>query len=271
MAKKKVLITVKTYPVVSIKYRELVCTAGFLEDGSMIRLYPVPFRKLPYEKWYQKFDWIELDIVRNTTDFRPESYRPTNPMEIKIVDSIPARGHWEARRKIVLGNVYNNFEVLLTACKDKQKKTSLAVFKPTQIKDFTFEPTEREWNADQKAVMQQLNLFEKVKEGQQLIKKLPYIFRYKFTDITGKVREIMIEDWEVGALFWKMVKKYKGNEARAIEDVKKKFLDDLARKKDLYFFVGTSLEFQAKNAPNPFLIIGVFYPPVKNQLELPGV
>jgi hypothetical protein len=36
MAKTKVLITVKTYPTISGKYDELVCTAGFLEDGSSI-------------------------------------------------------------------------------------------------------------------------------------------------------------------------------------------------------------------------------------------
>ncbi len=45
MALTKVLITVKTYPTLSAKYDELVCTAGFREDGTWIRLYPVPFRK----------------------------------------------------------------------------------------------------------------------------------------------------------------------------------------------------------------------------------
>jgi len=33
MALTKVLITVKTYPAISKKYKELVCTAGFREDG----------------------------------------------------------------------------------------------------------------------------------------------------------------------------------------------------------------------------------------------
>lgn len=42
--KKKVLITVKTYPHPSATYQELVCTAGVLGDGSFIRLYPVDFR-----------------------------------------------------------------------------------------------------------------------------------------------------------------------------------------------------------------------------------
>lgn len=43
----KVLVTVKTYPTISVKYDELVCTAGFREDGSWIRIYPIPFLKRP--------------------------------------------------------------------------------------------------------------------------------------------------------------------------------------------------------------------------------
>ena len=43
MALAKVLITVKTYPTLSTKYEELVCTAGFREDGTWIRIYPVQF------------------------------------------------------------------------------------------------------------------------------------------------------------------------------------------------------------------------------------
>lgn len=45
MALTKVLITVKTYPNLSTKYEELVCTAGFREDGTWIRIYPVQFRQ----------------------------------------------------------------------------------------------------------------------------------------------------------------------------------------------------------------------------------
>ena len=66
MERKKVLVTVKTYPTLSLKYDELVCTAGFLEDGSWIRLYPVPFRKLDTQ--YKKWQWIELDVVKNDED-----------------------------------------------------------------------------------------------------------------------------------------------------------------------------------------------------------
>jgi hypothetical protein len=34
MPNTKILITVKTYPTLSEKYDELVCTAGFKEDGT---------------------------------------------------------------------------------------------------------------------------------------------------------------------------------------------------------------------------------------------
>lgn len=52
--------------------------AGIQEDGSWIRLYPIPFRMLEEEKKYEKFSWIEIDVERNSGDFRPESYRPIN-------------------------------------------------------------------------------------------------------------------------------------------------------------------------------------------------
>ena len=58
MAKMRVLIAVKTYPTISKKYEELVCTAGFRQDGSWIPIYPVQFRKKAYSEQYAKYDWI---------------------------------------------------------------------------------------------------------------------------------------------------------------------------------------------------------------------
>ena len=50
MARERVLITVKTYPTLSRKYGETVCTAGVRADGSWMRIYPVPFRRLEEEE-----------------------------------------------------------------------------------------------------------------------------------------------------------------------------------------------------------------------------
>ena len=63
MAKDRILITVKTYPTLSRKYGETVCTAGVRPDGSWVRIYPVPFRRLGEAEKYKKFDWIECSLV----------------------------------------------------------------------------------------------------------------------------------------------------------------------------------------------------------------
>lgn len=109
----RVLIAVKTYPTLSEKYDELVCTAGFLEDGTWIRIYPIPFRKLSYDKRYSKWQWIELDLVKNTSDFRKESFRPANiDNEIKIVGEIDTKNGWAQRKSIVLKHVRYNMAEL---------------------------------------------------------------------------------------------------------------------------------------------------------------
>jgi hypothetical protein len=73
----KVLITVKTHPIPSSKYDELVCTAGVTEAGDFVRLYPINFRDLSYSQQYKKYQWLEVDATKHTgRDSRKESYRP---------------------------------------------------------------------------------------------------------------------------------------------------------------------------------------------------
>ena len=70
---------------------------------------------------------------------------------------------------------------------------------------------------------------------------------------------MMIEDLEIGALYWNSLKRHEGNESKACADVKKKYFEDFAKTKDLYLFLGTTREFHLI-APNPFVIIGTFHP-----------
>lgn len=267
MALTKVLITVKTYPTLSAKYEELVCTAGFREDGTMIRIYPVQFRKKSYGEQYKKYDWIEVDLEKNTRDFRPESYRPkSQDTEIKIVGHIGTENNWEERKKICLNKIYCNIQDLISEAKNRDICTSLAVFKPTEILDFTAESTEREWDKDKLAQLNQLNLFESNREGKfEVVKKLPYKFKFAFRDNQDNECHMMIEDWETGQLYWNCLARHNGDEQKAIADVRKKYLDDFARTKDLYFFLGTTQAHHFKSK-NPFIIIGTFHP----KLELQG-
>jgi len=270
MAKMKVLIAVKTYPTISKKYDELVCTAGFLEDGSWIRIYPIQFRKKAYSEQYSKYDWIEVDL-KKSNDFRPESFRPvSHDTPIEKVGEIKSDGDtWEGRRKIVLKNVYTNLTKLIAEAKDRKKCTSLAVFKPSAILDFTYEEEKiREWTDDKLAQFKQLNLFEQDRNNNfKVVRKLPYKFSYKFRDDEGTESKLMIEDWETGQLFWNCLKRHDGNEKKACEDVRKKYFDDFAKTKDLHFFLGTTMVHHFTGR-NPFLIIGTFHPKLITQFKL---
>lgn len=269
MALTKVLITVKTYPTLSAKYDELVCTAGFREDGTWIRLYPVPFRKKSYNEQYKKYDWIEVDLVKNTRDFRPESFRPHSlDPEIKVVEHIDTTNNWEERKKICLGKIYYNLTELIAEAKNKDIGTSLAVFKPTEIIDFYAESVERNWDKDKLDKLNQLNLFEPEKEGKfDVVRKLPYRFKFHFKDNQGTESHMMIEDWETGQLYWNCLDRHNGDEQKAIDDVRKKYFDDFAQTKDLHFFLGTTQQFH-NVAPNPFIIIGTFHPKIEVQGKL---
>ena len=266
----KVLITVKTYPLPSSKYEELVCTAGLLPDGKWIRIYPIPFRSLPYGKRFAKFQWIELNLMRNSIkDFRPESYRPVGDAanSIKLLEhwDTKTKGNWEKRKEIIFEETFTSFNDLLKLAYGNEKK-SLATIKPLEIIDFEIEEDERDWKQQWQSLYEQYNLFDMDKDGQNILKdkllKVPYKYFYKFiTKGDEKPRRMMIEDWEIGALYWNSLKSVEGDEVVANELVKKRYFEEFLRDKDLYLFVGTTLQYHRRKAPNPFVIIGVFYPP----------
>ncbi len=78
---------------------------------------------------------------------------------------------------------------------------------------------------------------------------------------------MMIEDWEIGALFWNCLRQSDGNEIRANQLVRNKYFDTFTTKNDLYFFLGTTQKYHNRSR-NPFTIVGVFYPPKDDQFSL---
>jgi hypothetical protein len=274
MARKRIFITVKTYPTISKKYAELVCTAGILEDGSWIRIYPLPFRRLEIDQKFKKYSWVEVNVERNEKDLRPETYRVLDWDSIKIEAPIK---NWNMRRQIIFNNkkAYTSLDEIIVLAKDKNSKTSLALFKPAKVFDFVWEETERDWSHDKleslEAEAQMLSLFqtpEEVKNEFRVVPKVPYKFSYRFSDDSGKESKMMIEDWEIGMLYFNCLKRANGSEEKALLQVKQKYFDEFLSK-DLYFFLGTTKKFH-NIAPNPFIIIGVFYPPKNDTPDLFG-
>ncbi len=271
MPRERVLVTVKTYPTLSRKYGETVCTAGVRADGSWMRIYPVPFRWLEEEQQYRKFDWINADFDRNHSDPRPETFRPRDLRKLLPVAHMDTADNWRERRNLLLktAKVYDRLQPLLDGAKDNT--VSLAVFKPAKVLDFFWEEDDREWNSDKVAQMReqarQKQMFteDAWKEMFNPIRKLPYAFSYRFEDADGRESEQQVLDWECGQLYWNCLKT-SGSEREALQKVRAKYFEEF-RQQDLHFFLGTTQQFHGF-APNPWVIVGVFPPPHVKQLDL---
>ncbi len=249
--KLKLLVTVKTYPLPSESYQELVCTAGVRDDGSFVRLYPVDYRYRPYCQWYKKYQWIEVEVEKNMKDPRPESFRPVPGTRIKTLgERLSTKDNWADRKKYVLAS---GVETMCGLQEKPPEECSLGIIRPREVLDFVVEPTERDWKPEWKGLFLQQKLFG---PDQKPLEKIPYRFSYRFRcEASGCIgHKMMIADWEVGQLYRKMRDDY-GSEQTAIYMVKQRFLEKIcAPEIDTHFFVGTVLQYHT------WIVLGVFWP-----------
>lgn len=249
----KVLITVMTYPLPSQSHQEVVCTAGIMETGEWVRLYPVDYRYQPRERQFHKYQWIEVDLEPRGSgnDNRKESRKPDLDSIRVLGEPLSTKDAWRERRQIVDRMPHHTLNEL-QALYDEDR-TSLGIVRPAKVHDLTISPADPEWKPEWKALFEQVRLFG---PPQKPLRKLPYTFRYVFAcEDDQKPHEIMIEDWELGVLFLKEAERLGSDEAAA-ESVKKKFLGELCREdKDTRFFMGTHFPW------NTWLVLGVFRPP----------
>lgn len=103
-----------------------------------MRLYPVPFRFLPEEQRFKKYDIVRLRAVKARSDSRPESYSPIHE-SLKVIDHIARGRNWDDRIPML-----KPVEIP-SMCELKRLQayngTSLGYFKPAEILDFTITPT----------------------------------------------------------------------------------------------------------------------------------
>jgi hypothetical protein len=268
----KVLITVKTYPRPSADHGEVVCTAGLLDSGKWVRMYPISSSMYDDRK-YPKYSWVNINLVKHPSDFRRESYMPKRGLDepIQYVERISTDTYWAARKDYVYKEIFTSMDKLISLSRSEDR--SLGTLKPLKIVDFVFEETERDWKPQHLAKLKQLGLFELDESGQaqyrKPIRKVPFNFKYKFlSEGDNKPRELSIHDWEIGALYWKSLRQTDGDEDAAKVLVRQRYFDEFVAQKDILLFLGTTYEFHRRRVDNPFIIIGVFYPPTTQQLSL---
>lgn len=256
----EVLITVMTYPLPSRGYQELVCTAGITSAGEWVRLYPINYRYRPKEQQFHKYQWIQIDLGPRGigNDARKESRKP-NLETLRILGEplSTAKGWAERRRYIDPLPHHSVSEYQRLYAKDK---TSLGIVRPSQVLDMKVEPVSRTWKTEWEQLFLQLPLFG---EQQKPLAKIPYKFSYVFEcEDSKKPHVTMCEDWELGVLFLREVKRL-GSEEAAANSVKDKFLNELCdSNRDTRFFMGTVFPY------NTWIVLGVFYPPNLTQLPL---
>jgi hypothetical protein len=248
------LITVKAYPNISQKYGEVVCVAGIRTDVSpprWVRLFPIQFRDLAFSKRFKKYQHIRLEAAVHSGDARPESMRP-NTDSLELGDVLDTKKGWARRRALVEPLMIDSMCALLS--RQKADRTSLGVFRPSEVSDFTIEDVPGDWDPDQQAVVSQPSLLAPTKSG---LEKIPYRFRYRYrcSDRRCNGHHQSIIDWELSQSYRLWRQEYGAGEV--LDRLRQRWFEQMCGDaKDTAFFVGNQHQH-----PDGFLVLGVFWPP----------
>lgn len=252
-AKKRVLITVRTYPTPARKGVETSCTAGITDDGQWIRLYPIPYRSLDEDRQFAKYQWIEAEVTKAKSDTRAESFTP-NVATINIGASISTADEWRGRWQVVRPLIRPSLCGIKAQC-DQTGSPTLGLFKPAKIKRLLIEPSEEpEWTTEQLAKLNQtLDLFQA--RPATRLEKLPFDFRYEFScaDAACSGHSLICTDWEMGQSYRSWRRQYGDGWEKAF---RQRYETEMIGKYDTHFFVGNHHLF-----PSSWMVVGLFYPP----------
>ncbi|MBN2463495.1 MAG: hypothetical protein JXB43_07850 [Dehalococcoidia bacterium] len=248
--RKKVFVTVKTYPTPASKGAEASCTAGVTDDGKWIRLFPIPFRYMEGEKQFSKYQWIEV-AARKSSDPRKESFE-VDIATLKILsDPLPSKDAWKVRKQIILPLEAPSLCHLQRT--RKQTGDTLGIFKPRTIHKFVIESDTPDWTSAEREKLLQFSLYDK--HPLKPLEKIPYKFSYRFTcdEPRCEGHKLICIDWELGQAYRQWKQKYGTKWEWAVIN---RFETDMIFKYDTLFFVGT-----IHGHPSAWIIIGLFYPP----------
>ncbi|MFG0293946.1 MAG: hypothetical protein ACF8MJ_12445 [Phycisphaerales bacterium JB050] len=238
MIQERILITVRTYPNLSTKYQETVCTGGITDKGEWRRLYPVSLRYLDEGSQYSTWDIVTVRVGELSSDGRPES-RKCDQHSIKVdgrVESHAARADW--------------VEPTITKSLDEMRSRglTLAPVKAASVERIEFEADSPEWSPKEQAILEADGLFEKAKP----LEKMPFKIWIYWTDSEGNAHKSRSLVWEMMQTWRAYRARYSDPEAR----LKEAFLARCEASDRLSFFMGNY-----KMHPQHFAVCGIYCPP----------
>jgi len=248
--RKRVLITVRTYPTPAWQGIEVSCTAGITEAGEWIRLFPVPYRFLSEDRRFSKYQWIDVSVTK-ASDARPESYHlDIDSIQVQS-ERLPPDGKWQQRKALVYP-LREHCLCCLKAKRDEDGFPTLGFFKPREITKLELAPDAADWTPTELAKLRRIPLFQQAPRKE--LEKIPYRFKYHFRcdERSCSGHRLSCTDWEMGQSFRRWRQDYgRGWEAK----FRQRFEDDMINKNDTHFFVGT-----VHMHPAEWIIVGLFYP-----------
>jgi hypothetical protein len=258
--RKRLLIWGTTYPEFSKKHYETVCTGALDGDtGKLVRIYPITLRYM--QEPFRHYTWIEAEVERNESDFRPESFRVKQD-GIRNLEHLDTKDGWKARSEWILrpGNVFPSVEALQAA--ELKDHTSLGLVKPKAFKRFYARrksPEDlKEWDEHREAALKQRDLLVDAETKTKDLVFMPVQYRVVFTcdDTACKTEhDFSILDWGIYVLSRKMYAQRGGSGAeRAVIEK----LEDLTNPetREPYLFLGNT-----KAHSHNFMAVGLYYPP----------
>jgi len=236
LEKSRVVILVKAMPNPSKKYGETVCCAGVTPEGKWKRLFPVRFRHL--ETKFKRWNWVEFEYRRPTSDRRPESCHVYE-------DKLQACGFLKSpneRAKLL------NPLVTGSTLEAAAQGNSLTLIRPRNSRFF--------WKRKQHGVMEaeregykrasrQNSLFDKEIAA---LEPVPYTFAFSYEDDAGQHLN-QCSDWETSATYWKLTNQY--GEAEALRHLSETYNEKYPNS-GMVFSMGT-----VKRRPGQWLLLGV--------------
>ena len=253
------LIVVRTYPSPATHGIEVSCTAAITECGKWLRLFPVPYRFLPEDQKFQKYQWIRCLATKARADRRPESFRLQDDSIEVLSPPLSTANYWQARKEYVFPLRKHCLCCIKRECETNHHPT-LGIFRPMRIKRLLIESASPTWTNEQLQKLRQVDLFKTSPTTE--LEKVPYKFQYEFVcaDDSCNGHTVGCTDWEMGAL-WRRCRTDYGD--RWEEKFRQKYEREMIEKNDTHFFVGTHHQF-----PNTWMIVGLFYPPRTAQTNL---
>jgi hypothetical protein len=248
---KKALIVVRTYPVPAKTGVEVSCTAAISDQGEWLRLFPVPWRYLPSDQRFRKYEWVELTVLKSTKDTRPESYKLKQD-GIKIISHLEPGKEWKARKEFILP-LTTHCLCCLAKQRNENGYPTLGIIKPKKIERLIITADAAQWTTAQLSALHQGHLFAEKPKTE--LEKVPFRFQYKFwcDEPTCKSHTMICVDWEMGESWRKWSAEY-GDQWES--KFRQKYEQEMIDKYDTHFYVGT-----VHLHPQTWIIVGLFYPP----------